>query len=169
MTVAADVGFGLGWIVVTVDMEEAKSIASPLCHFASVGPTLSGRIRDAQQKRRHVVSLSRRKLAYFVFVVSGTRVREGHRRSESAINQMPDAAGWVIGIRVRRNAAVNVSAVVAAIGIARNSIPVIRLCVAQSTDRHCRTGHDLITASDDRRLQHPKQLIGMSIGMTTRT
>ena len=61
----------------------------------------------------------------------------------------------------------NVCAVIAAVGVSRNPIPMVGLSVSQSTNRHGRSRHDLITKSDDRCFEDPKQLIRMAIGMTT--
>ena len=63
----------------------------------------------------------------------------------------------------------DIGAVVAAIRISGDSIPVIGFSVSEASNGHGRTGHDLIAAGDNRRLDDPKQLIGVTIRMTART
>ena len=72
---------------------------------------------------------------------------------------------WITDVAVGSNRSTHVRAVVSAIRVTWNPVPVKGSRVTQSAQWHRRTRHDLIAARNDRSLQHPKQLVGMPVWM----
>ena len=144
-------------------------MAGSLSHFAGIGAALSWRERNGQQILCHIVSLRCRQSPDFLFIIGESFVRKSHCRCKSAIDQMTDAADRITFHGIWFHAGIDVGAVVASVWVAGNSVPMIRLGVAQSANGHRRTRHDLIATGYNGSFQNPQQLIGVTIGMTTRT
>ena len=60
---------------------------------------------------------------------------------------------------------VDFGAVVAAVGIAGNAVPVEGRGVAEAANGHGRAGLDLVATADDGRFENPEELVGVSVGM----
>ena len=166
MAIAASVGLGLAGIVVAVDVKQFEALRGFARKDVVVCSSLSRRIRDAQEKLRHVVAFLRGELPPLPFVVDGRVPLLAHGRSEAAVDQMPRGAFRLIDLTVGRNTLSYMSAVDATIRVAGDAVPVKRSSVSQAANRHRRTRHDLVAARNDRSFQHPQQLVGMSVRMT---
>ena len=89
-----------------------------------------------------------------------------HCCGESSVDQMSRGTFRFINLAVGRIVAPDVGTVVATIRIARNSVPMKRRGVSEASNRHCRSRHNLISARHNWCLQHPQQLIRVSIRVT---
>ena len=63
----------------------------------------------------------------------------------------------------------HIRTVVAAVRIARDAVPMVRRGISQTSDGHRRAWHNLIASRDDRCLQHPQQLVRVTIRVATGT
>ena len=166
MAVAADIRLGLP-LQVALDMKQLEAFPCALGQFVVKRSALRGRVSYIEQKLRHVITFALRQQTSFAFVIFCGVAIHRHRRGETTINQMPRRAFGHIGAAVWFHALENVGAVVAAVGIAGDAVPMEGRGVAQAAHGHGGARHDLRAARDNRRFQNPKQLVGVSIGMTT--
>ena len=115
------------------------------------------RIGHAQDELRQCVAGFGVQQPGLAFVVGRTRSDVAHGGRQAAIDQKSRTGFWLGSVAIRCHVGVDGSGVVAAIGIARNAIPVIGLSVAQTAHRHGQSGRNLRTAFNvaDGGVEHP--------------
>ena len=63
----------------------------------------------------------------------------------------------------------DICAIVSAIRITGNTVPVKGRCITESAKRHGRPRLDLASSRDDRSFKNPEKLVGVPVGMATGT
>ena len=169
VAVATDVGPAFPRVVVSLDVEQLESISCTRRHHVGVRTSLGGGVGHAEDELGHRIPLAGRQFSRFALVVLCRIADQHHRVGQSPVDQVPGTAFGVAQAAVGFDSLADVGTVVAPVGVPGDAIPMIRLGVAQSADRHRRAWHDLVATGDDRGVQHPQQLIGVSVGMAAGT
>ena len=128
---------------------------------------MRGWIGDAEEKAGHIITFFFTKEPGFSFVVLPGVTIEEHGAGETSIDEMTGGAFRVAGIGIRRGVTVDFRAVVTAVGIAGNAIPVEWGGVAEAANGHGRARRDLVAAADDGSFENPEKLVGVAVGVTT--
>ena len=169
MAIAADIRRRLRRIEVAIDMKQAEAAPGPLGNDIRGAAALGGRIGDVKEKGGHGVAFGRRKRARLTLVIDSFVSSQPHRRSESAIDEVANGARGISSIAVGGDTPMNARGIDPAVGITGDPVPMKRGGVAKSPAGHRRAGHDLIAPGDDRRVEHPEEMIGVAVGMATGT
>lgn len=130
---------------------------------------MRGWIGDTEEELGHVVAFFFTKEAGFSFVVLPGVTIEEHGAGETSIDEMTGGALRIVGIGIRRGVTVDFGAVVTAVGIAGNAIPVEGCGVAEAPDGHGGARLDLVAAADDGSFENPEKLVGVAVGVATGT
>lgn len=124
---------------------------------------MSGRVGNALEETGHVITIvSVNQVATF----KGT-AHERHGRFQGIIDDLADGVFRVGPVDIWRTVTSDVGAVISAIWITGNAIPVKGGGVEESANRHGGTGLDLVSAGDDGGFEDPEELIGVAIGVAT--
>ena len=148
-------------------MEQLKPPASPRGKLVGIRSFLSRRERNVQKKRSHIIPFGLTQESSLSSFIGFLFVREDHGRGQTTINQVPNAAQGITLDRIWRITSMNVRAVIASIGVSRDSVPMVGLRIPETSNGHRRSWHDLVAKRDDGRFQNPEQLIRVTVGMTT--
>ena len=130
---------------------------------------MRGWIGDAEEKAGHIITFFFTKEPGFSFVVLPGVTIEEHGAGETSIDEMTGGAFRVAGIGIRRGVTVDFGAVVAAVGVAGNAIPVEWGGVAEAANGHGGARLDLVAAADDGSFENPEKLVGVPVGVATGT
>ncbi len=79
---------------------------------------------------------------------------------------MTGGAFGIRGVRIGRGVATDLGAVVSAVGVAGNAVPVKGSGVAKAAEGHGGAGHDLVASAYDGSFENPEELIGVTIRVT---
>ena len=167
MAISANIGLALGRVVVPKNVEELETLLGPRAKLVVVGSALGGRVSHSEQKLGQQVPLLGIHQASLALVVGRIILLQLHGRGQTAVDQVTGGADRVVRIGVWLHRLAETGAVDTSIRITRNSVPVEGRRIAQASHRHGGTRHNLVASRNDRSLQDPKQLIGMSVRVTT--